>query len=159
MEANTNEQCCPKFDPAPWDEKEIKWNEKLFLKDHFMSCMHIPLNLKQKILFNTKLIADAGAVSPDWLMLVDENSLWGADMYISVNKEIPNAKMVKITGTFLSKVFEGSFSNMGKWIKEMRDFVKSKGKEVNQLYFYYTTCPKCAKKYGKNYVVILARID
>jgi hypothetical protein len=24
---------------------------------------------------------------------------------------------------------------------------------------WYTTCPKCAKKYGKNYVVILAEID
>ncbi len=23
---------------------------------------------------------------------------------------------------------------------------------------YYTTCPKCAKKYGKNYVVILAQV-
>jgi hypothetical protein len=26
------------------------------------------------------------------------------------------------------------------------------------MYFFYTTCPKCAKKYGKNYVVILAQI-
>jgi hypothetical protein len=24
--------------------------------------------------------------------------------------------------------------------------------------FYYTTCPKCAKRYGKNYVVLLAQI-
>jgi hypothetical protein len=36
--------------------------------------------------------------------------------------------------------------------------VASRGKQLQQLYFYYTTCPKCARKYGKNYVVILARI-
>jgi len=26
------------------------------------------------------------------------------------------------------------------------------------LYWYYTTCPKCAKKYGKNYVVPLDQV-
>ncbi|MGE5758418.1 MAG: hydrolase [Sideroxydans sp.] len=30
---------------------------------------------------------------------------------------------------------------------------------MRKLYFYYTTCPKCAKKYGKNYVVILAEVE
>jgi hypothetical protein len=27
------------------------------------------------------------------------------------------------------------------------------------MYMWYTTCPKCAKKYGKNYVTIIAQID
>ena len=40
----------------------------------------------------------------------------------------------------------------------MKSFVKGKGKPPQKLYFNYTTCPKCAKKYGKNYVVILAKI-
>ena len=48
---------------------------------------------------------------------------------------------------------------MGKWIKEMEQFVQGKGKESTMQYFYYTTCPKCAKKYGKNYVVLLAKVD
>ncbi|MHC4509420.1 MAG: hydrolase [Planctomycetota bacterium] len=26
------------------------------------------------------------------------------------------------------------------------------------MYFFYTTCPKCAKVYGKNYTVLLAKI-
>jgi len=47
---------------------------------------------------------------------------------------------------------------MRKWIDEMKGFVQSRGKEIQKLYFYYTTCPKCAKKYGKNYVAILAQI-
>ncbi len=47
---------------------------------------------------------------------------------------------------------------MSKWIKEMEEYVKSKGKETKMQYFYYTTCPKCAKKYGKNYVVLLTQI-
>jgi NMD protein affecting ribosome stability and mRNA decay len=39
----------------------------------------------------------------------------------------------------------------------MKGFVRSKGKDVRKMYFFYTTCPKCAKKYGKNYVAILAQ--
>jgi hypothetical protein len=29
---------------------------------------------------------------------------------------------------------------------------------MEKLYFFYTTCPKCAQVYGKNYVVLLAKI-
>ena len=66
--------------------------------------------------------------------------------------------MTKIPGTFLSKVFEGPYSQTGKWIKEMKAYVESKGKELKELYLYYTTCPNCAKVYGKNYVVLLAAV-
>jgi len=37
-------------------------------------------------------------------------------------------------------------------------FVKRKGKVLQRMFFFYTTCPKCAKKWGKNYVVILAQV-
>ena len=66
--------------------------------------------------------------------------------------------MTKISGTFLSKVFEGHYKDAGKWAKEMKDYVNSKGKKIKKLYFFYTTCPRCAKAYGKNYTVILAKI-
>jgi hypothetical protein len=29
---------------------------------------------------------------------------------------------------------------------------------MEKMYFFYTTCPKCAKVYGKNYTVLLAKI-
>jgi hypothetical protein len=40
----------------------------------------------------------------------------------------------------------------------MTDYVREQRKELKKLYFFYTTCPKCAKYYGKNYVVLLAQI-
>jgi len=57
-----------------------------------------------------------------------------------------------------SKVFEGPYRDMRKWIREMKAFVETKGKDLKKLYFFYTTCPRCAKKYGKNYVAILAQV-
>ncbi len=29
----TDAICCPKFDPAPWDDKTFEWTNKKFIKD------------------------------------------------------------------------------------------------------------------------------
>lgn len=150
--------CCPKFNPEPWDEKIKEFNDKLFLKDHVTSFFHIPLNFGKVMVRSMEKIKRSNALTKEPFMLSDEKSLWGADIYIEVSKEIPNAAMEKISGTFLTKVFEGSFKDMGKWIKSMKGFVKSRGKEMKKMYFFYTTCPKCAKHYGKNYTVILVKV-
>jgi len=91
-------------------------------------------------------------------MLSDECSLWGSDNYIAVTKPVPGAEMARISGTFLSKVFEGPYSKMGEWMKDMERHVAAKGKKVKKLYFYYTMCPACAKAYGQNYTVLLAQV-
>ena len=151
--------CCEPFDPEPWDDKEITWNNKIFVKDHVTSFLHVPLNFGQKVVKNMKLIEAAGAKSPYQLMLTDENSLWGADIYIDVSRNVEGAQMATLSGTFLTKVFEGPYQNAGKWAQEMKEYAKSKGRELKKLYFSYTTCPKCAKAYGKNYVVLFAQIS
>ena len=151
--------CCLKFDPGPWEDKEISFKDKLFIRDHVRSFLHIPLNFDKVMAKNMEKIEAADALSPEQLLLSDEKSLWGADVFIAVSKEVPGAQMEKISGTFLSKVFEGPYKNMGKWMKEMQGYVKSRGKELKKMYFFYTTCPKCAQYYGKNYTVILAQIQ
>ena len=150
--------CCPKFDPEPWDEKEIIWDNKLFVKDRVMSVFHIPLNFGQVITRSMEKIEKSGAQNTDNLMISDENSMWGADVYIAVDKEVPGMETVRMSGTFLTKVFEGQYKDMGSWVKQMGEFIRSKGRAAKKLYFYYTTCPKCAKIYGKNYVVLLAEV-
>lgn len=150
--------CCLPFNPEPWNEKEITWQDKLFLKDKVISFFHIPLNFGQVMKKNMEKISKAGALSSEPLMLSDEKSLFGADVYIAVSKEVPGAKMEKISGTFLTKVFEGEYKKIKNWIKEMESFVKSHGKEIKKLYFWYTTCPSCAKQYGKNYTVLVAKV-
>ena len=159
MNAKPSDQCCPRFDPAPWDEKEIRWQDKRFVKDRVTSFLHIPLNFGAVMKRNMTRIEAAGAASDQNVILSDENSLWGADVYIAVTQDVPGANMATISGTFFSKVFEGSYQNVRKWIVEMKDLVHSKGKDIKKMYLFYTTCPKCAKKYGKNYVAILVQTN
>ena len=150
--------CCPRFNPEPWDEKEVTFQDRLFLKDHVRSFLHIPLNMGRVMVGNMERIQDADALAPEPLMLSDEKSLWGSDIYIAVSKEVPGAEMTRVSETFLTKVFEGPYSNTGKWVREMKAYVESEGKELKNLYFFYTTCPACAKVYGKNFTVLLATV-
>jgi hypothetical protein len=64
-----------------------------------------------------------------------------------------------VSGTFLTKVFEGPFRSAPRWVEQLRDYVATRGMKLEKLYFGYTTCPKCAKAYGKNYVVLFAKVQ
>jgi hypothetical protein len=150
--------CCPRFNPEPWDEKEVTFQDKLFVKDHVRSFFHIPLNFGKVMVRNMERIQQAGALVPVPVMLSDEKSLWGADIYIAVAKEVPGAEMAKVSGTFLTRVFEGPYTYIRHWIKAMKAYVESKARKIEKMYFFYTTCPKCAEFYGKNYTVILAKV-
>ncbi|MFC1968000.1 hydrolase [Chloroflexota bacterium] len=150
--------CCPRFNPEPWNEKEVTWQDKLFIRDHVRSFLHIPLNFGKVMIKNMERIEEAGALATEPLMLSDEISLWGSDIYIAVSKEVPGTETERISGTFLTRVFEGPYKDAGRWAKEMKAYVNSKGREIKKMYFFYTTCPKCAKFYGKNHSVILAMV-
>jgi len=156
---NKHDECCPIFDPTPWDEKEIVWDEKLFVQDRVCSLFHIPLNFGKVMARSVALIEQSDAKLDEMIVLSDENSLWGADVFIDVKKDVTGAKMAKLSGTFQSKVFEGPYKNIKNWIAEMNDYLNTNGKTCQKLYFYYTTCPKCAKEHGKNYVVLIAKTD
>ncbi len=151
-------ECCPKFEPGPWDGAEVTWEERPFLQARVRSFLHIPLNFGAVMKRSMAAIDAAGAAPDEMIVLSDENSLWGADVYIAISQDIPGATTISLSGTFLTKVFEGPYRNMRTWIEEMKAFVTGKGKAFRKLYFFYTTCPKCVKKYGKNYVVILAQL-
>ena len=151
--------CCPPFNPEPWDDQEFTWHERRFVKDRVTSFLHIPLNFGAVMRRNAAAIEAAGAASDAMLVLADENSLWGADVYIEVTHDVPGATMATLSGTFLSRVFEGPYRDIRKWIEQMQAHVRARGRTLHKLYFYYTTCPRCAKKYGKNYVALLAQVD
>ena len=151
--------CCPEFDPAPWDDKLFEWTNKLFLKDHVCTLFYMPLNFGKVMKRLNGQVTAGGASMPDWLCLSDHTSRWNMDVYLAVDKEVPGAGNTTLSGKFYSKVYEGPFGNTGKWCKDYEALVKSKGLNIKKWYMWYTTCPKCAKKYGKNYVVLVGQVE
>lgn len=152
------EECCPRFDPAPWDGKVLEWENKRFIKDRVMTFFFIPINFASVIMKLNGKVEKAGATIPDRLCLSDDTSKWNMDIYLAVDREIPGAENVTMSGKFLSKVYEGPYGDTAKWGKDFESYSEKQNMGIKKWYMWYTTCPKCAKKYGKNYVVIIAEI-
>ncbi|MFA5926606.1 MAG: hydrolase [Patescibacteria group bacterium] len=170
----TETGCCPRFDPKPWDEKTFEWENKKFIRGKVKTFMYMPLNFGGAISKLMKMVEGSSAKTPDSLCLSDHTSKWNMDIYLAVDKEIVGAENVALSGKFLSKVYEGDFREIGKWGDDFKKYLASKdlkikssansGREPStgsgreKWYMWYTTCPKCAKVYGKNYVVTIAEL-
>jgi hypothetical protein len=153
------QECCPPFDPEAWDGKTIEWNRKKFIKGKVFTLFHIPMNFGSVIKKLDAKVRGASAAIPDWLCLADHTSKWNMDLYLAVDKEVPGAENVTLSGRFLCKVYEGPFQDIGKWCKDFEAFAQTKGLKIEKWYMWYTTCPKCAKKYGKNYVAVVGKVS
>jgi hypothetical protein len=150
--------CCPKFDPEPWDGKTVEWKEKRFIRDRVMTAFYMPLNFGAAMKRMTGKVEGLGAQVPDWLCLSEHTTKWNMDVYLAVDREVPGAENVTLSGTFFCKVYEGDFKDTGKWMKDFSSRITDRGLQPERTFLWYTTCPKCAKKYGRNYVVLLARV-
>jgi len=157
--SDQNEECCPKFDPVPWDGKVLEWGNKKFIKGKVFTLFFMPVNFGSVIVKLMAKVKDAGAGTPENLCLSDHTSKWNMDLYLAVDKEIPGAENVTLSGRFFSKVYEGDFKETGKWCRDFENIAKERGMKIEKWYMWYTTCPKCAKKYGKNYTVVIGKIN
>ncbi|MFA6922717.1 MAG: hydrolase [Bacteroidales bacterium] len=154
-----NTECCPKFDPIPWDDKMFEFENKKFIKDKVCTFFYMPMNFGKAMKRLDEKVKTAGAKMPDFLCLSDHTSKWNMDLYLAVDKEISGAENTTLSGKFFSKVYEGPFKDTGKWCKDFEAIAKSKGLKIKKMFMWYTTCPKCAKKYGKNYTVIISQVE
>lgn len=150
--------CCPDFDPAAWDEKLFEWKNKSFIKDRVVTVFYMPLNYGKVMRRIDKKVTDAQATVPEWLCLSDHTSPWNMDLYLAVDKDVAGVENSTISGTFFSKVYEGPYKDTGRWTKDFESFTGSRDMQIGKTYTWYTTCPKCAKKYGKNYVVLVGQV-
>lgn len=151
--------CCPKFNPEGWDGQELHFEDKPFLRATTKSAMHIPLNMGKVFSRVQTHIEEAGAYDPkDFIVLSHDTSAWESEHLFSVTQPVEDEEMTTLSGDFVTKVFEGPYREAKHWYEEMRELVAAKGGTPSDVYFFYTTCPKCAKAYGKNFIVGVARI-
>ncbi len=152
--------CCAVPNIKDWDKKELKFENKKFIRSYTRSLLHVPLNMGKIMTKLQRTAEEAGALMPpqEGMILSRELSTWKAEQLYAVNKEVEGADNVTLNGKFISMVFEGPFQDAKKWYDCLQEYVKSKGKKASTIYFFYTTCPKCAKHYGKNYTIGLAQL-
>ena len=152
--------CCPRFQPEGWDDQQLHFEDKLFLRAKTRGVLHIPLNMGSVFEKTFKAIEQTGANSDeDFLVMSRDLTPWSAEHLFAVTKDVPGNDMVRLSGDFVTKVFEGPYKEMPRWHEQAAQSVRQQGKQPTNVYFFYTTCPKCAKSYGKNYVVSLTEVS
>lgn len=152
-------ECCRRLSPAEWDKKELVWRDKPFLKDRYWSFLHVPLDFGKKIIRGLEKIKEAG-LSAEQMVLSKGDGLWSGEMLIPISKKTDIFETELITGKFLTRLFEGHYGDMRRWIKETKNYCQEKGFSAQEFIFWYATCPKCAKKHGdKVQVVVFARVE
>lgn len=157
--SDTIDGCCPVFDPKPWDGKEFSFDGLRFAGASTKSLFYMPLNMDAVMRSSMGAISASGASPKDrYLTLSEDVSPWKGMHYFLVTKPVPGLEEVAIGGTWLAKVFDGPFNQMGRWYKELSAQATRNGKKPSRMMAFYTTCPSCAKKSGHNYVVLFAKI-
>ncbi len=156
------EVCCPEFDPTPWEGVTHHWVDKLFLCDSVPQLFHMPLpGIYGKTISNMWKKAEHLGIAPetkDFMLLSYDHSPWKSELYMSVTADSHEADIAMFNSNYISKVFDGPYKNVPTYLKTFESYLETSGQTAEKYYFYYTTCPKCAKKYGHNYIVILAKI-
>lgn len=153
--------CCAVPEVEAWDKQVVNFSDKLFIRMHTRSLFFVPLNMSQVMTKIQERAETAGAAMPEreTMILSRDLSPFRAEHLYAVTRPVTGADNVTLSGDFASRVFEGPFSQARTWHDEVRAYATDIGRTPSDVYFFYTTCPRCAKHYGKNYVVALARID
>jgi len=151
--------CCAVPNVDALDKKEFEFKDKHFIRDHTRSFLYMPLNMNKVMKRLNETAEKSGASMPatEAMILSRDLSPWKAEQLYAVTKPLEGANNVTLNGSFVTMVFEGPYQDAKKWYATLEEYVKRRGKKQKATYMFYTTCPKCAKHYGKNYTIALTQ--
>lgn len=146
--------CCPRFNPEGWDRQHLSLRDLPVVRATTRSAMHVPLNMGRVFTRVNRAIEAAGGYEPGrMLVLSRDTSPWAAEHLFVVGRPVVGEEMATLSGEFETRVFEGDYREARKWHDELAELSRARGRPEGRSYFFYTTCPACAKAYGRNVVV------
>lgn len=152
--------CCPRFNPEGWDGRALHFEDKLFVRATTKSVNYVPSDMAEVFEKTFAAIMKAGAYDEKNVIVLSRDlSSAKGEHYFAVGKEVPGEEMVRWSGDYATKLFEGPYEEAPKWEVETRAEAARRGRAASEVYFFYTTCPKCLEVYGKNYVVAVAALS
>lgn len=151
--------CCPRFSPEGWDKQMLHFEAKPFVRATTHSQDYVPLDMAQIFGETFGAIEAAGAWEKDQSLILSRDlSPSKAEHLFAVGADVPRMEMVRLDGDYRTKIFEGPYDQEPQWKAAFEKELAAEGRAADTIYFYFTTCPKCAAFYGKNYVVGIAKL-
>ncbi|TET28262.1 hypothetical protein E3J68_03285 [Candidatus Aerophobetes bacterium] len=154
----TEEKCCPQLKKEDWDKKEVEWKEKPFYKTKYHSLFHIPINFGGVVRKAMEEITSRDLDEEPAMMFSKEESMFSSTLLISLKRDAKDLETERLSGKYISMIFENGYRQTPKWMRELGKYIEGQGKVAKDFLFWYVTCPRCARKYGKTQTVIFAKV-
>lgn len=152
-------QCCPKFKKEDWDDKYFSLDPYHFVKAASKSLFYMPLNLGAVMTRTMEaIVKEKAEVDNEYLILSKDISPWACEHYFLVKQKVSTLENVQLFGNFYTKVYDGPYKKLPQFYKEFENTLAEKGHALKDCYTFYTTCPKCAKHYGENIIILFGKI-
>jgi len=81
--------CCPRFNPKGWDEQELHFKDKLFVKAKTRSILHVPITMGSVFPKTFTAIEKANAKDDnDFIVLSYDPSSWTGEGTVNLSRLI-----------------------------------------------------------------------
>jgi len=154
--------CCSNVDLGQWHMKEMMWSGKPFYVVKYWTFFRIPLGMPAVMKKGMETAANKYFTSKPEFWLSKDMGLFGAKMLFAVKEteaRTGDPAIERLSGRFVTRGFKGPYKDIGNFIRVFSEQVMQKyGRKPDELYFWYTNCPRCAKEHGGTKTVMFARV-
>ena len=153
--------CSSATDVSAWHNKTFEWTEKRFIKSDVSAFLTLPLNINRRRKQLLQHANIAGADIPEGMCMAVYVSEWKIDMYLAVDKYVPEVKNITMNGKYFSQVLDYAINNIQKCYSDFQKSLEQRGFKLkdDQIFFWYTLCPQCSKYHGQRHLILIARIE
>ena len=113
-------ECCPEFNPEPWDGEIIEWTGRRFNKDSVLPLPYMPVNYGGVMQRLHARVRAARAGTPDRSALSDHASRWNMDVYLAVDQECPGRRHQSLERTVLRQGLRRALQEHGQMVPRLR---------------------------------------
>ncbi len=149
---------CPRLVREEWDRQIHQWDKKPFYALPYRSFFGWPTNLARQTAAAVDLLSRRGLLESIPINFAVNEQSFGGTLLISINRNVKDLETRAISGKFMSFFFEGKYTQRTDWIRQVYRYGRANNLNFHELYFWYATCPTCAKKQGYAQVVIFGKI-
>lgn len=149
---------CPRLVREEWDRQTHPWDKKPFYALPYRSFFGWPLNLARQTAAAVDLLSKRGLLDSVPINFAVNEQARGGTLLIAIKRHVKDLETRAISGQFMSFFFEGKYPERPHWIRQVYRYGRANHLNFQELYFWYATCPTCAKKQGYAQVVIFGKI-
>ncbi len=148
---------CYKIKDNEWHWKWHSWGKRIFYAINVPALFFIPLGFGKKYKALLRLIHMKKLKLKRPVFIIHQCGMFSGKLMAEINKPKKKLKntMVLKSKKLASKIHYGSYRTIGQDINNLKKKLEIKPKEI---YFWYTTCPKCVKSDKEHKTVIFIEV-